>query len=85
MDVKKEIIKINDRNKRVEVDKAWEISWARRSIVAILTYLVIVVFFFFANLADPWINAIVPTAAFFVSTATLPLFKKLWMKIIYKK
>ena len=32
------IEKIEERNKRVELDKAWETSWVRRIGIMILTY-----------------------------------------------
>lgn len=80
MDVEKEIEKINQRNRRVEVDKAWETSWTRKVVVAFLTYAVVVLFFVFAKLPDPFVNSIVPTLAFIISTSSLPLFKKIWLK-----
>ena len=80
MDLKGEVDKIKQRNKRVELDKAWEVSWTRRLILVILTYLVIVIFFYSAGLSNPWINSIVPALAFVISTLTLPFFKKFWIK-----
>jgi hypothetical protein len=74
-----EIARIHERNRRVEMDKAWEISWTRRTIIVILTYLVIVIFFFFAGLPNPFINSIVPALAFVLSSSSLPFFKKIWM------
>jgi polyferredoxin len=78
--LKKEIQKIKERNKRVEADKAWETSWTRRILIIVLTYFVIVIFFYFAELPKPWINSIVPALAFFLSTLTLQVFKKVWLK-----
>jgi uncharacterized membrane-anchored protein len=75
-----EIEIIKKRNQRVEADKAWETSWIRKIIILILTYIVIVVFFYFAQLPKPFINAIVPALAFVLSTLTVPLFKKWWLK-----
>lgn len=83
--LKKEIDAIKKRNQRVEGDKAWETSWTRKVIIAILTYIVIVIFFYFAGLPNPFVNSIVPALAFVLSTATLPLFKKMWLKYLYKK
>ena len=80
MELKEEIEQIKDRNFRVETDKAWETSLSRKIIIAILTYFVIVVFFFTTKLPKPWINSIVPSLAFILSTLSLPLFKKLWIK-----
>lgn len=79
-DLKKEIYLIKKRNKNVEADKAWETSWTRRIIIFILTYIVIVIFFYFARLPNPFLNSIVPAVAFILSTLTLPLFKKIWLK-----
>lgn len=73
---------IEDRNKKVEADKAWETSLTRKIVIAILTYLVIVIFFAFTELPNPFKNAIVPTIGFVLSTLSLPIFKKLWQKYI---
>lgn len=79
MEIKAEIVKIKERNKRVELDKAWEISWTRKIIVTVLTYLVIVIFFYFAGLPKPFVNSIVPALAFILSTLSLPIFRKIWI------
>ena len=80
-----EINEIKKRNQRVETDKAWETSVTRKIIILCLTYIVMVIFFFFAGFAKPFVNAIVPTIAFVLSTLTIPLFKNWWMNKIYKK
>ena len=77
--------KIKERNKRVEADKAWEISITRRSVIALMTYIIISIFLISINVLNPWLNAIVPTVGFILSTLTLPLFKKFWLNNIYKK
>ena len=79
-ELKKEIENIKTRNKRVEANKAWETSWTRRIMITILTYIVIVIFFYVANLPKPFVNSIIPALAFLVSTLTLSLIKKLWLK-----
>ena len=79
MDIKKELEKIMQRNKKVEADKAWETSLTRRSILAITTYLLIVLFLWIIKIPYPWLNALVPTIAFILSTLTLPFFKKFWL------
>jgi len=80
-----EIEEIKKRNQRVEMDKAWETSLTRKILISILTYFVIVIFFYFAGLTKPFINAIVPALAFLLSTLTVPLLKKWWLNNIYKK
>ncbi len=78
--IKKDLLEIKERNKRVELDKAWETSLARKVIVALLTYVVIVLFFYFARLPKPFVNAIVPATGFLISTLSVAFFKKLWIK-----
>lgn len=78
-----EIYAIKERNKRVEIDKAWETSLTRKFFIIIFTYIVIVIFFISAGLSKPFINAIVPSLAFFISTLSLPIIKKIWIK--YKR
>lgn len=80
-----EIEEIKKRNQRVEADKAWETSWARKIIIFLLTYTVIVIFFFFTELPSPFLNAIVPSLAFVLSTLTVPVFKKWWLNKRGKK
>lgn len=83
MDIKQELAKIIERNKKVEADKAWETSFTRRLIIAVMTYLLIVLFLWIIKIPYPWLNALVPAIAFLLSTLTLPFFKKFWLK--YKK
>ena len=37
--LEKEVLVIRQRNEGVEIDKAWETSWARRTLVFVFTYL----------------------------------------------
>ena len=73
---------IEQRNKKVELDKARETSRQRKIIISILTYIVIVIFFYFAWLTKHIINAIVTNIWFLLTTISLPFFKKLWSKKI---
>jgi len=36
MNLEKEVTDIKARNKRVEADKAWETSWSRKIVIAVL-------------------------------------------------
>lgn len=76
--LEKEITSIKLRNKSVELDKAWETSWFRRVLIAIFTYLAISIYLSAIYIDRPWLNAIVPTVGFMLSTLTLPYFRKLW-------
>ena len=79
------ILKIEKRNKEVELNKSWEISWTRKVLLVIFTYFSISFYLKYIVGIDPWINAIVPAIGFLLSTLTLPYFKKVWEKWIFKK
>lgn len=75
-----EITQIQERNKRVELDKAWETSWTRRLLIASITYIVASLFMMRIGVPDPWVNALVPTGGFLLSTLSLGIVKKWWVK-----
>ena len=75
----KRVEAIEIRNKKVELDKAWETSFFRRFLIAFLTYLVIVIFMFSAKIDRPFINAIVPAIGFLLSTLTISYLKNWWI------
>lgn len=72
------ITTLEERNKRVETDKAWETSWTRKISIMILTYFIVVSYLAFVVHVDPWINAVVPVVGFFLSTLTISVIKKFW-------
>jgi len=79
-ELEKRVKNIEERNRRVELDKVWEISLTRRLLLVIFTYLAIGFYLWAIRIPNPWLNAIVPAIAFMLSTLTLPFFKKLWLK-----
>ena len=80
-DLAKEIDAIKQRNKRVETDKAWEISWTRRLCIAALTYIVVVVYSFtISQVQNIWLSSLVPVIGFTLSTLSLGLVRKIWEK-----
>ncbi|MFA6254713.1 MAG: hypothetical protein WC675_01615 [Patescibacteria group bacterium] len=83
--LEQKIQQIEQRNQRVEADKAWEKSWTRRLLLLLFTYLAVGVYMQAINLPDPWLNAIVPSVAFMISTLTMPFFKKVWLKHFNKE
>ena len=80
MTIEERILKIEQRNKKVELDKAWETSIFRKIIIAILTYITVVILFFVADLPNPFVNSIIPTLGFVLSTLSLPYFKRKWIE-----
>ena len=83
--LQKQIDSINESNKKVETDKAWETSYVRRGLLIIFTYVAIGLYLQAINIDRPWLNAIIPAIGFLLSTLTLPLFKKIWREYLYKK
>lgn len=71
---------IEQRNSRVEADKAWETSWARKVSIAFVTYIVVAAYLYFVININPWLNALVPVAGFLLSTLTIGYLKKQWIK-----
>lgn len=85
MELEKRIEKIEERNSKVETDKAWETSLTRRLLLILFTYLSIGFYLNAIQVSDPWLNAIVPAIGFLLSTLTLPFFKNYWEKHLHKK
>ncbi|HLC53771.1 MAG TPA: hypothetical protein VJK03_04460 [Candidatus Nanoarchaeia archaeon] len=78
--MKQELKAIHERNRRVELDKAWEVSATRRAVIAVITYIIVVIFLMLIGAPQPWITALVPVIGFILSTLTIPLIKRLWIK-----
>lgn len=80
-----EIASLKERNKKVEADKAWETSKARRAIIALATYLLIAIILVIIGAPNPWVTALIPAVGYVVSTLTMPIFKDIWTKLFYKR
>lgn len=76
----KSIEEILKRNTRVEIDKAWEVSYTRRAIVAFMTYLTAATFLKLIENDTPLINALVPMGGYLFSTLSLPFAKRWWIE-----
>ena len=86
MDLGKEIKKIQERNKRVELDKAWETSWTRKICIMILTYLIVVIYSYLIKQYDNiLLSSLVPVIGFALSTLSLKYIRKIWERKIYSK
>ena len=77
--IETEIQNLKDRNKRVELDKTWEVSWTRRIFISVITYLVATLWLHMIREQAVWLKAVVPMAGYILSTLTIPQLKKLWM------
>lgn len=78
-DIKQEIESIKTRNVRVEREKAWETSWQRRTGIIVTTYFVMILVFWSLGNTEPFLNAIVPTLGYTLSTLSMERMKKLFL------
>lgn len=72
--------KIEFRNKRVELDKAWETSWTRKLSIASLTYAVVFAYLNLIGNNNPAVNAVVPSLGFVLSTLVLKNIRNIWQQ-----
>ena len=80
-DLEKEIIQIKERNKRVELDKAWETSWTRKICIMILTYVVVIIYsYVIRNIDNIFLSSLVPVIGFTLSTLSLKIIRRMWEK-----
>ncbi len=75
-----ELRQIHDRNRRVETEKAWEVSLTRRLFIALVTYLTSAIFLWLIGDVLPFLKALVPAAGYLFSTLSLPWIKGFWMR-----
>lgn len=85
-EIENEINKIKERNKRVELDKAWETSWTRKLCICALTYIVVVIYSYVINkITNIWLSSLVPVIGFSLSTLSLNVVRKKWEKRVNNK
>ena len=77
--VEERILAIEERNRRVEAEKRWEVSTTRRASITLATYFVMVLAFSAIGASDPFTNAVIPTLGFLLSNLSLPLIKRRWL------
>lgn len=79
MNIEKEINDIKERNKRVELNKAWETSWTRRICIMVLTYIVVIIYSFsISKISNIFLSSLVPVIGFTLSTLSLNAIRKIW-------
>jgi hypothetical protein len=82
--IEEEVKSIQDRNSRVETDKAWEVSVFRVLFITAITYLVASLVLYLIGVRDFYLGALVPTVGYFLSTRSLPTVKKWWVNRYFK-
>lgn len=82
-ELEKEITAIKNRNKDVEADKAWETSKARIFVITLITYVLASLVLYIIDIKEFFFGALIPTLGYFLSTLSLPIIKKWWVKKIF--
>ena len=82
--LEKRLKSIEDRNKKVTADKAWEVSKTRKLIIFVITYAIVVIFLIWIKSDRPWLGALVPPIAFLLSTLALQKIKVVWIDKFFK-
>lgn len=80
-ELENEILKIKERNKKVELDKAWETSFIRKICICVLTYIVVIIYSLLINkISNIFLSSLVPVIGFTLSTLSLKLVRNIWEK-----
>lgn len=80
-DLELEVEKIKERNKKVELDKAWETSWTRKICICILTYIIVICYSYLIRMYNNiLLSSLVPVIGFTLSTLSLKYIRRIWEK-----
>ena len=80
-ELEERIEKIEKRNMKVEMDKAWETSWTRRICICVLTYLIVLLYSYVISKNNNIIlSSLVPVIGFTLSTLSLGYIRKIWQR-----
>jgi preprotein translocase subunit SecF len=83
--IERRLEKIEDRNRKVSADKAWETSATRRLAIAVLTYVVISIFLLAIHKDQPFESALVPVLGYLLSTLALEQVKAEWVRRLFNR
>ena len=80
-DLEKNVESILERNKRVELDKKWETSTTRKVCIAILSYIVVIIYStLIQKVSNVFLSSLVPVIGFTLSTLSLKVVRNIWEK-----
>lgn len=79
--LEQEITEIKERNQRVELDKKWETSLLRKVCIAVLTYIVVIIYStIISKTTNVFLSSLVPVMGFLLSTLSLKVVRNIWEK-----
>ena len=80
-ELEERVIEITERNKRVELDKKWETSKTRKICIAVLTYIVVIIYTSIISITSTvFLSSLEPVMGFLLSTLSLKAVRKVWEK-----
>ena len=80
-ELEERVIEITERNKRVELDKKWETSKTRKICIAVLTYIVVIIYTsIISKTSNVFLSSLVPVMGFLLSTLSLKAVRNVWEK-----
>ena len=77
-----EMLLVKERNKKVEQNKAWEVSYTRRISILFLTYIIAAFALYSIGANNYLLGACIPVLGYLLSTQSLPFIKKYWIRNI---
>lgn len=81
MNLEERISKIEERNKRVELNKEWETCWTRKICIMVLTYIVVLAYsYLISKINNIFLSSLVPVIGFTLSTLSLKFVRNVWEK-----
>ena len=78
--IEQELGAIRERNKKVEREKAWEVSLFRKVSVAVITFVIAAIALYCIGVTNYLASALIPTIGYILSTQSLPFIKRWWIK-----
>jgi len=78
-DLEKRIGEIEERNRRVERDKDWEVSRFRVFLIVIVIYSIASLFLYLIGARNFFLSALVPAIGYFLSIQSLPAIRRWWL------
>jgi len=78
--LEREVRSLQERNRRVESEKAWETSFMRVLSIAFITYVVAGIVLYSIGVTNFILAALVPVLGYILSTRSLPRVKRWWME-----
>ena len=79
-DIRQQLAELRERNARVDREKAWEKSWARRFVITAATWGGAWLWLLGLGAEHAALQALVPSGAYALSTLSLPVLKAWWMR-----